>query len=88
VQRQLGMKLLGPFPSRNDDVESVWLRGFPDEASREPLKAAFYEGAGWLGGLEAEIMPLLDDYPAVVVEDTVGPVVALAGGRVVTAGDP
>lgn len=72
LQRELGMKVLGPLPSREDYLEFVWLRGFPDEASREPLKAAFYEGAEWLGGLEAEIMPLLDDYSAVVVEDAVG----------------
>lgn len=70
LQRELGMKVLGPFPSQDDDVAVVWLRGFPDEASREPLKATFYEGADWLGGLEAEAMPMLDDYSAVVVDDT------------------
>jgi hypothetical protein len=69
VQRRLGMKVLGPFPSREDEVTFVWLRGFPDEASREPLKAAFYEGPDWLGRLEPLIMPLLDAYSAVVVED-------------------
>lgn len=70
LQRELGMKVLGPFPSQDDDVGFVWMRGFPDAASREPLKAAFYEGAHWLGGLEAEAMPMLDDYTAVVVDDT------------------
>ena len=70
LQRELGMRVLGPFPSQEDDVTFVWLRGFPDEASREPLKAAFYEGSDWLGGLEAEILPMLDDYTAVVVQDT------------------
>jgi hypothetical protein len=70
LHRELGMKVLGPFPSREDDVTFVWLRGFPDEASRAPLKAAFYEGTDWLGGLEASILPMLDDYSAVVVQDT------------------
>lgn len=70
VQRELGMKLLGPFPSRQDDVGFVWLRAFPDEASREPLKASFYEGPAWLDGLEAVVMPMLDDHSAVVVDDT------------------
>ena len=70
LQRELGMRVLGPFPSQEDDVTFVWLRGFPDEASREPLKPAFCEGADWLGGLEAEILPMLDDYTAVVVQDT------------------
>ena len=69
LQRELGMKVLGPFPSQEDDVGFVWLRGFPDEASREPLKAAFYEGDNWLGGLETEAMPMLDDYSAVLVDD-------------------
>ncbi len=54
LQRDLGMKVLGPFPSQDDDDAFVWLRGFPSEASREPLKAAFYEGAEWLGGSEAD----------------------------------
>jgi hypothetical protein len=70
LQRELGMRVLGPFASQDDDVTFVWLRGFPDEASREPLKATFYEGADWLGGLEEEILPILDGYAAVVVQDT------------------
>ena len=69
LQRELGMKVLGPFPSQEDDVTFVWLRGFPDEASRAPLKAAFYGGADWLGSLEEKILPMLDDYAAVVVQD-------------------
>ena len=69
LQRELGMRVLGPFPNQADDVGFVWLRGFSDEASREPLKAAFYDGDEWLDGLEAEAMALLEDYSAVVVED-------------------
>lgn len=57
VQRRPGMKVLGPFPSQEDDVTFVWLRGFPDEPSRKALKAAFFEGADWREGLDAEIMP-------------------------------
>jgi uncharacterized protein YciI len=64
------MGIVGPFPSQEDGVTFVWLRGFPNEASREPLNASFYEGADWLGGLEAEILPMLDGYAAVVVQDT------------------
>ena len=67
LQRQLGMKVLGPFPSQADDV---WLRAFPDEASRAPLKAAFYEGTEWLQELETLILPMLDDYAAVVTQDS------------------
>jgi hypothetical protein len=66
------VKLLGPLPATEDDVSFVWLRAFPDEASREPLKSAFYEGPEWTGELEAKVMPLLDGYGAVVVADTAG----------------
>lgn len=72
IQRKLGMKLLGPFPREEDDVTFVWIRAFPDEASREPLRAAFYEGDEWLDSLESEILPMLDGYAAIVVSDTEG----------------
>lgn len=72
LQRQLGMKILGPFPSTEDDVTFVWLRGFPDEASRASLKAAFYGGEDWLGGLQAQAMAMLDRHSAVVVDDVAG----------------
>ena len=38
------MKLLGPFLSVEDPDVFFFMRGFPDEASREPMKAQFYEG--------------------------------------------
>jgi hypothetical protein len=72
IQRGMGVKVLGPLPSTEDEVSFVWLRAFPNEASRSPLKSAFYEGPEWTGQLEASIMPLLQDYGAVVVEDTIG----------------
>lgn len=72
VQRRLGVKIAGPLPATEDDVSFVWLRAFPDEASREPLRAAFYQGPEWTGGLEAKVMPLLDEYGAFVVEDAAG----------------
>ena len=70
LQRELGMRVLGPFPSQEDDVTFVWLRGFPDEASRAPLKGAFYECADWSGGLGVKVLPMLEDYAALVVQDT------------------
>ena len=42
--------------------------------SREPMKAKFYEGALWKGELEAILMPLLDKYDVVLVEDPDGQV--------------
>ena len=45
--RAIGMKVLGRFPSAEDDQTFVWLRVFPDAASRDGMKAAFYEGKLW-----------------------------------------
>ncbi|MEC3979027.1 hypothetical protein [Amycolatopsis sp. H20-H5] len=70
IQRRLGIKILGPFPHQ-DDGTFVWLRGFPDEASRTTLKAAFYEGPDWLNDPQAQAEQMLDDYDAVVVEEGV-----------------
>jgi len=72
LQEKLGMRVLGPFPSLEDDVTFVWLRAFPTIESRDPMKEAFYGGREWLTELESEAMPLLDDYKATLVNDTEG----------------
>jgi hypothetical protein len=69
VQRELGMRVLGPFPSTEDNVTFIWLRGFPPGADRDSLKKAFYEGSEWTERLGEQLMPLLADYSAVAVED-------------------
>jgi hypothetical protein len=69
IQRRLGMRVLGPFPSLDDAETFVWLRAFPPGADRDALKQAFYEGREWTGQLEQQLMPLLQEYSAVVVED-------------------
>lgn len=72
VQRRLGMRLLGPFPSLDDEVSFVWLRAFPSHDSRQALRRAFYEGPEWTQDLEGQLMPLLDEYASVVAEDRDG----------------
>jgi hypothetical protein len=69
---QIGMKILGPFPSLEDPDIFFFMRGFPDLDSREPMKAKFYEGELWKNELENVLMPMLDKYEVVVVEDTEG----------------
>lgn len=69
---ELGMKILGPFLSVEDADTFFFMRGFPDLASREPMKAAFYEGTLWKSELENILMPMLEKYEAVVVEDPEG----------------
>jgi hypothetical protein len=45
------------------------MRGFPDLVSREPMKAQFYEGELWKSDLENVLLPMLENYEVVVVED-------------------
>lgn len=66
---EIGMKILGPFLSIEDPDTFFWMRGFPDVPSREPMKAKFYEGELWKGELENALLPMLDKYEVVLVED-------------------
>ncbi len=69
---EIGMKILGPFLSVEDPDTFFFMRGFPDLASREPMKARFYEGELWKNELEKVVMPMLEKYDVVVVEDAEG----------------
>ncbi len=69
---ETGMKILGPFLSIEDPDTFFFMRGFPDVASREPMKARFYEGELWKRELENTLLPLLEKYDVVLVEDPEG----------------
>jgi hypothetical protein len=69
---ETGMKILGPFLSVDDPDTFFFMRGFPDVASREPMKARFYEGKLWKCELENILMPMLEKYEVVVVQDSEG----------------
>ena len=66
---EIGMKILGPFLSVEDPDTFFFMRGFPDLPSREPMKAKFYEGGLWKTQLENVLMPMIEKYDVVVVED-------------------
>jgi hypothetical protein len=66
---EIGMKILGPFLCVEDPDTFFFMRGFPDMASREPMKAKFYEGELWKKELENFLMPMLEKYEVVVVDD-------------------
>jgi len=72
AHREIGMKILGPFLSVDDPDGFFFMRGFPDLPSREPMKAKFYEGELWKAELEHVLMPMLEKYDHVLVEDTEG----------------
>jgi hypothetical protein len=65
----IGMKILGPFLSLEDPDTFFFMRGFPDLASREPMKAKFYEGELWKSELENILMPMLEKYEVTLVDD-------------------
>lgn len=69
---EIGMKILGPFLSVEDPDTFFFMRGFPDLPSREPMKAKFYEGELWKRELENLLMPMLEKYEALLVEDPDG----------------
>ena len=69
---EIGMKILGPFLSLEDPDVFFFMRGFPDLASRDPMKAQFYEGELWKRELENLLMPMLEKYEAVLVDDPEG----------------
>jgi hypothetical protein len=64
------MKILGPFLSVEDADTFIFMRGFPDLASREPLKARFYQGELWKRELEQVMMPMIEKFDVVLVEDS------------------
>jgi hypothetical protein len=66
---EIGMKILGPFLSMEDPDVFFFMRGFPDLASREPMKAQFYESALWKNELENILMPMIEKYDVVLVDD-------------------
>ncbi|MFZ0863023.1 MAG: NIPSNAP family protein [Candidatus Sulfotelmatobacter sp.] len=67
---EIGMKILGPFLSLEEPDTFFFMRGFPDLPSREPMKAKFYEGDLWKRELENVLMPMLEKYEVVLVEDS------------------
>jgi hypothetical protein len=69
---EIGMKILGPFLSVEDPDTFFFMRGFPDLVSREPMKAKFYEGELWKRELEDVLLPMLEKFDVVLVEDTEG----------------
>jgi len=66
---EIGMKILGPFLSIEDPDTFFFMRAFPDLPSREPMKAKFYEGELWKHELENLLMPMLEKYDVVLVDD-------------------
>jgi len=65
---EIGMRIAGPWVSLEDPDTFFFMRGFPDLASREPMKAKFYEGELWKRELEGVLMPMIVSYEVLLVE--------------------
>jgi len=72
VHREIGIKVIGPFPSAEDEDTLTWLRAFPDAASRDTMTSALYSGPVWKDELEGLIVPAITDYTVAVVSDAPG----------------
>ena len=72
AHHEIGMKILGPLLSIEDEDTFFFMRGFPDLESREPMKAKFYEGELWKKELENVLLPMIEKYDVVLVEDPEG----------------
>src|SRR5947208_15198662 len=68
AHQKIGMKILGPFLSVEDNDTFFFMRAFPDLKRREAMKALFYEGGLWKEELEQKLMPMIEKYEVVVVE--------------------
>ena len=68
AHQKIGMRILGPFLSVEDDNTFFWMRPFPDQQSRERMRNEFYDGKLWKEELEQELMPIIEKYDVVVVE--------------------
>ncbi len=66
------MHIIGPFLSLEDENVFFWMRCFPNLASREPMKSAFYDGELFKEELEPILIPILERYEVVLVKDTMG----------------
>jgi hypothetical protein len=72
AHNEIGMKVLGPFLAVDEPDTLFFMRGFPNMASRDPMKAQFYEGELWKQELEQVVMPMLEKYEVTLVDDPDG----------------
>lgn len=59
-QEETGLSVIGTFRDEDNPDRFVWLRGFPDMASRATSLAAFYGGSVWKAHREAANATMID----------------------------
>jgi hypothetical protein len=89
-QEDLGMAVLGQFRDLDRPDRFVWLRGFPDMATRAEGLAAFYSGPVWKEHGPAANATMIDSDDVLLLREVVAlprarPAVAPAGSARVVA---
>ena len=65
---RIGMKILGPFLSIEDNDTIFWMRACPDRDSRERMRNEFYNGKLFQEDLRQNHAPLIEEFHSAVVE--------------------
>jgi hypothetical protein len=65
---KIGMKILGPFLSIEDDDTIFWMRSFRDRETRERMRNEFYDGKLFQEELKQNHAPMIEKDNVVVVE--------------------
>ena len=71
-QAAIGIRILGPFLSLEDPDVLFFMRGFPNLESRDVMKTKFYEGPFFKQELEPILLPLLESWDVILVDDPAG----------------
>jgi len=69
LHRDIGIRVLGIFPSADDSDTLVWLRAFPDAASKESMTKALYGGPEWTDEVAGLVLPLIAEHTVVTMND-------------------
>lgn len=70
--RAHGMQVLGPLVDLENPNRFVWLRSFPSQEDRDPMKSAFHHSAVWVDELEPIAMPMLESWDFGICETSAG----------------
>ena len=69
ARTEIGDENTRPVSFRRRSRHLLFYARLSDMPSREPMKAQFYEGKLWKAELENVLMPMLEKYDVVVVDD-------------------
>ena len=68
AHQEIGMTIIGPFLSLDDDDTFFFMRGFANLESRQAMRDRFYQGELWTRELEQTLLPMLETFDVVLVD--------------------